>query len=383
MAAIIRLEKNINVNNAEDIYNKVVENNPDTEKNIYLDLLDTEYISSAGLRTLLKLCKKYKGVRLRNVSNDVYEIFDLTGITEIADVEKVKRELSTDDMQEIGRGRFGIVYRLDEENIVKVYHENTNIRVVEKELSNAKKALKAGVPTAISYDIVKVGDLYGAVYELINAKTLSEVIKTSDDYKPYIKEYAKLARDIHSISALKEDFQDATEIFRSTAANMKDHLSQEELMHFNFMLDAIPKRNKIIHGDLHLKNVMVQNGEYILIDIGDISVGHPFIELGCLYLSFIEQPQIAMDIEKEFAKELWDQFIDDYFGGISDEDRIKFDTIMNIIATFRRLPIACFLASHGTEGAKKVIPSYVKYLSQFNATDFKNDIEKLSEKYNV
>ena len=50
------------------------------------------YISSAGLRIMMRLRKTCTaGFSIRNVSPAVYEIFDMTGMTEIIDVRKKRR----------------------------------------------------------------------------------------------------------------------------------------------------------------------------------------------------------------------------------------------------------------------------------------------------
>ena len=54
-----------------------------------LDFADVEYISSAGLRVLLsshKVMSKKGGMKLKNVSDDVMEIFEVTGFSEILDI---------------------------------------------------------------------------------------------------------------------------------------------------------------------------------------------------------------------------------------------------------------------------------------------------------
>ena len=57
---------------------------------LVLDFKDVEYISSAGLRVLLsaqKVMGKKGGMKLVNVSQDIMEIFEVTGFTDILTIE--------------------------------------------------------------------------------------------------------------------------------------------------------------------------------------------------------------------------------------------------------------------------------------------------------
>ena len=104
-------------------------------------------------------------VTVNNVSSEVYEIFNVTGFTEILNVKKALREVSIEGCEMIGAGGYGSVYRIDAETIVKVYH-NASLEFIEKERELSKRAFLLGVPTAISFDTVKVGEQYGVVYEI-------------------------------------------------------------------------------------------------------------------------------------------------------------------------------------------------------------------------
>ena len=57
-------------------------------KKLVLDFSEMEYISSAGLRVLMKLKKKYNDFELINVTPDIYEILSTTGFTEILTIHK-------------------------------------------------------------------------------------------------------------------------------------------------------------------------------------------------------------------------------------------------------------------------------------------------------
>lgn len=57
---------------------------------LILDFAEVEYISSAGLRVLLsahKVMSKKGGMKLTNVSEDIMEIFEVTGFSDILTIE--------------------------------------------------------------------------------------------------------------------------------------------------------------------------------------------------------------------------------------------------------------------------------------------------------
>ena len=56
---------------------------------IILDCDRLEYISSAGLRVILRLKKEVDDTKLINVKPDMYDIVDMTGFTEIMEVQKI------------------------------------------------------------------------------------------------------------------------------------------------------------------------------------------------------------------------------------------------------------------------------------------------------
>ena len=132
---------------------------------VVLDADGLAYISSAGLRVLMKLRKQAgAGLTVRNVSPEVYEIFETTGFTELLEVKKRLREISVEGCELIGSGGYGKVYRIDPETIVKIYSPGISLAFVEQERATSQRAFLMGVPTAISYDVVKCGESYGVVY---------------------------------------------------------------------------------------------------------------------------------------------------------------------------------------------------------------------------
>ena len=49
------------------------------------------------------------------------------------------------------------------------------------------------------------------------------------------------------------------------------------------LIEAVPKQNTLMHGDYQTNNIMVQNGEPLLIDMDTLCMGHPIFELGFMF----------------------------------------------------------------------------------------------------
>ena len=140
------------------------------------DASKLEYLSSSGLRILLMLAKSYPNFRIIEVSPDIYQVLEMTGFAQIMKVEKALRTINIDGCDVMGIGGVGTVYRIDEDTIIKVFREGTTLSEVQSEINQSKASFLLGMPTAISFDVVKVGSQYGLVYELLDADTLSTCV---------------------------------------------------------------------------------------------------------------------------------------------------------------------------------------------------------------
>ena len=85
--AVLKLGGHLNTNTAADLDEPVFER---TSK-VVLDFADLEYLSSAGLRVLVATQKRVTAaegtLRIVNASDDIREVFDITGLIDVFDVE--------------------------------------------------------------------------------------------------------------------------------------------------------------------------------------------------------------------------------------------------------------------------------------------------------
>ncbi len=70
---------------------KAIDDIPADVKDLVIDMEKLEYISSAGLRVLLAAHKKMSkagAMRIRNICDEIMEILDMTGFTDILSIEE-------------------------------------------------------------------------------------------------------------------------------------------------------------------------------------------------------------------------------------------------------------------------------------------------------
>ncbi|HBB60543.1 MAG TPA: hypothetical protein DCZ61_01960 [Lachnospiraceae bacterium] len=89
----------------------------------------------------------------------------------------------------------------------------------------------------------------------------------------------------------------------------------------------MPERTTLIHGDFHPKNIMLIDGELALIDMGDVSTGHPvfdFLATAATQVNLLKlDPAFAAKftgMPARMISRLWTTLMDDYFAGKSSEE---------------------------------------------------------------
>lgn len=326
---IVQIQGKIDSNSAPEFEKElfdVVSKNPDLEP--VLDAEKLEYISSAGLRVLMKLRKQRDKLDMINVSRDVYEILEVTGFTELLTIRKALRRMSIEGAELIGKGGNGAVYRLDKETIVKVYFGISNpVKKIEQDRQISRQVFIHGINTAIPYDMVQVGEDYGVVFEMIDALTLGQFLSQNPEkMEEYVHRMTELLKQMHSTEFNEDELPDARNLLyhRLNLCAESPYFTQEEIHIMRDLIDRIPKRNTFVHGDFHPGNIMVKDDELILIDVGDSGLGHPLNDLVGMYLLYIIAAKSGSSerycgLNAEMLSKMWPLFLGEYFGARDGE----------------------------------------------------------------
>lgn len=324
----IYLEGNVDTSNAEEVGKEIDEiRNEHPDGKFVLDLQDLKYISSAGLRQILRLKKKEPEFKIINCSSEIYEIFDMTGFAEMMDIEKAYRQMSVEGCEKIGEGSNGVVYRLNPDTIIKVYKNNDALEDIKRERELAKTALVLGVNTAIPFDVVKVGDKFGSVFELLSAKSITKLIMADPDNKEkYVKIFADMLKEIHSTPVKPGILPDGKKTALGWVEWLQPHIPADTYEKLHKLVEDVPDSNMMIHGDYHTNNVHYANGEAILIDMDTLATGNPVFEFASIFLAYRGYGELDHKDVEDFLKIDWDtagyildKLFDLYFEGKDEE----------------------------------------------------------------
>lgn len=316
-----------NADQAEERIKAIRQAHPDLWS--VLDAENLEYLSSAGLRVVLRMRKDTADLKIINVSTEVYEILDMTGFTDMITVEKAFRRLSLEGCELIAKGANGAVYRYDAETIVKIYHNGASLEEIRLEKDLCRKVFIKGINTAIPYDVVKVDDCYGSVAELLSAKSIAKLLRADpESLEENMAVYTGLLKKIHGTPVLPGEMPSIKETGVDWAEFLQPHLPSEQWEKLIAMMKAIPEPEFMIHGDYHANNVMIQNGEPLLIDMDTVAYGHPIFDFAAIYLGFVGYCECKHEgtldfygLPYEITVKMWETLMKQYF----EDETVRMD----------------------------------------------------------
>ncbi len=169
------------------------------------------------------------------------------------------------------------------------------------------------------------------MYELIKSKTLAELIRADKSkIDEYIAMYVDVCKKINSIHTKDPEIPSFKEHNRADIANVTGITDEEKSMMYRF-IDLVPEGDTCIHGDLNINNIMVQDGECCLIDMGELSVGMSMFDLSRIAFSMVYANtekgtfNSFYKMPSEEVSEIYEKFFRGYFGCDTVEEAEKSD----------------------------------------------------------
>lgn len=267
--------------------------------------------------------------------------------SDMPDLFPKMRRISVDGCKLIGSGKNGRVYRLDAETIVKVYSPKNHIQDLLQEKKLARWAFVNGVPTAISFDVVKVGANYGTVFEMLEATSVSQLIlHDPDNMEYYLQQYVDLMKRIHHIKADTSIMEDRKKSYTDNVYAIQDSLKKETVDKLLKLLSAIPDDVTLLHGDIHTDNVLKTKQELMVIDMDMLGYGNPIFDFANLYSTLIgffilERELDVVHVPRSMNRKIWDMTLRLYYSELDEQELKKLNDKIAVLSMVRLLKYCC------------------------------------------
>ena len=242
------------------------------------------------------------------------------------------RYVSLEGCKVLGKGSHGVTYRLNDEQILKVYTDKSKFSAIEKERLGAKYAFLAGIPSGIAFDTVVTEEGLGVIFEFINGQTLGTYMSEHwEQFDDMLNKYVGLLKQFHATEADTTKIRSSKEVINEVISRLPEkYFNRNQIQSLINIVNAIPDDDKFIHNDFHPQNIIRnEDGSLMIIDMADISYGHFIFDLGSIYMTLAFSGAASNKVCKNVtglsskqAKMLWDETVKKYLG-TSDRKIIK------------------------------------------------------------
>ena len=234
------------------------------------------------------------------------------------------QDISTEGLKQIGMGVSAEVFLYEEGKVLKLFRESVTREQVDKAYKIAKFMSEGSISCPKVYDMVRSGARYGIISEFIDAPALQISIYNGQTtrHEAAVK-MGSLLKKVHSLKPA--DFiPPQKEMVSDIYDRLGDLLSDKTKQEFMDFLDTFPGKGTVLHGDFHENNMMIRDGELILIDMDSLCVGSPLFEFQQSFTVYRAEniPDDWRD-KLHYSNEEAQQFIYDYLGSYFDTDDIE------------------------------------------------------------
>jgi aminoglycoside phosphotransferase (APT) family kinase protein len=190
----------------------------------------------------------------------------------------------------IAEGGCSEVFEWENKRIIKLAKDNTDLESMRKEYDNNRIAWDIGLSVAQPFELLDIDGRPGIVFERIYGQSLMErfmiqvfkqVTAEQDSKLPNIEENdiritAQVLSEIHKKSNLKMSSQRESIKYSIRRVDYLTHAEKEAVIN---ILDSLPAKQQLCHGDPNPGNIMMRDGKAVIIDWMNASIGNPEADL--------------------------------------------------------------------------------------------------------
>lgn len=304
----------------------------------FLDFSKITDINFAAMRTLLNARKGGAKFSIMNACDIVAEKMEDSGLTTFISVTRNPKPLEIDKYEEFGKSYLSVAFNSkDGDSMIKVYGANVPRWVAAQEKSVARAVMTFGINTPLVGTMYVDGDKTGLDFERIEGKrSFSRIISEEPErLEEMSRRFARMCKKLHETPCDTNIFNDRAVFYRRALATCTA-FSKEEIAKAMAFLDSVPKATTCLHGDMQVSNVITNEKEDMWIDLSDFGYGNPMLDMGMWYfltnLNNEAHAQNLFHMGKDKMKEIWDFFLDEYFGADTQAKKAEVEEMIKPFA---------------------------------------------------
>ena len=175
------------------------------------------------------------------------------------------------------------VYR-DGDNVIKLFDEHYSKADILNEALNQARVEETGLNIPKLNEVTKVNGKWAIIMDYIPGKTLQQLMdENPDKLDEYLELFVDLQMEVHSKRA---------PLLNKLKDKMNRKISQADLTatiryDLHTRLEAMPKHNKVCHGDFNPSNIIIStDGTPYIIDWSHATQGNASADVARTYLLF-------------------------------------------------------------------------------------------------
>ena len=210
------------------------------------------------------------------------------------------KEFDNAGLKIIGVGKNSEVFKVDDERILKLYRDTVTREVSYSQYKTSRYAYEFGINTAKAYDYVKCGNRYGIIFEYVKAQKLAQYMSTPGvDGVNAARKLGATLRQIHDLEIGRDNLLPLKTVYRSKVERFSRFMTNEQIDKLVNLIDLLPGKPVVLHGDFHKGNIFVRDNEYIVIDLDNMSYGSPLFDFIKMYCT---EKVTEKDLPEELAR---------------------------------------------------------------------------------
>lgn len=227
--------------------------------------------------------------------------------------------------RKIGEGGTSEVFEWGNDKVIKIAKTNTDVSALQREYTNNLTVWKMGLPVPKPFEVTQFKQRPGIIFERVHGESIKErlfkiIMRKSNIHNSEIdwtdvRVTARLLSELHQLS---NDQLRPQRDFLKRQIQSVDYLSEDEKEDVIRLLDRLPTKSKICHGDPNPNNILISNGEPVFIDWNDATIGNPESDVAeyILVIKFTilpsETPQTIVNAFDSIRQTIIQVFMDEY-----------------------------------------------------------------------